>query len=85
MEGTLVFTKLPVDLSLLSTSATFLVKVDEELKWTSRCRGVQVDIGQCSAITSIPTKLTSIRIVLDLLSTLPEVAVCQGNSVENFR
>ena len=45
-EGTLVFAKLSIDLSLLTTSATFLVKeeeVNEELNWTLSCHGVQVD------------------------------------------
>ncbi len=74
-----------VNISLLSANAAFLVKVDKGLSWSLSCYGARVDISQCHVLSDVPAKLSSVRIVLDLLSTLQEVAVCQGNSVDDFR
>ena len=84
-EGTLVFAKMSVDIHLLSANAALLLKVDEELRWSLSCHGVIVEVDQSHILTAVPPQLNSVRAVLDLLSTLLEVAVCCGNAVNDFR
>lgn len=83
--GSLIFTKLTIKLPLLSASASFLVKVDEELKWTLSCHGALVDIEQCGVLDGVPCQLNTARAVLDLLATLQESQICCGNPVRDFK
>lgn len=84
-DGTLVLVKLSVNVDVLTANATLLVKVDEELRWSISCHGNLVEVGQSRVLTSIHPRVNSIGAVLDLLSTLQEVAVCCGNALSDFR
>ena len=69
MEDILVFAKLTINVHPLSAKATMLLKLDKELRWSLSCNGVSVEVGQCSLLSDIPPKLTSVNDVINLLST----------------
>lgn len=84
-EDTLVFAKLAVSLPHLSADATFLVKVDDDLRWTLSCHGVRVEVAECQVLCGVPCQLSSASVVLDLLCTLQTAQVCCGNTISDFQ
>lgn len=84
-EGTLVLIKLSINLPLLSADATFLVKVDGDLRWTLSCHGTLVEVDQCQVLSSVPRQLNSAGALLNLLTTLQWCGLCRGNSVTDFQ
>ena len=84
-DGTLVFVKLSVNVDVLTADATLLVKVDKELRWSISCHGTLFEVGQNAVLESIPPRIHSIGVVLELLKALQEVNVCCGNAVSDFR
>ncbi len=83
--STLVFTKLAINLPLLSASATFVVRVDEDLRWTLSCHGTLVEVEQCKVLDTVQRQLCSAGAVIDLLSTLQASTICRGNPVVDFQ
>ena len=65
--------------------ATFVVKVDEELRWTLSCHGVAVEVDKCCDLRTIPPQLHSAGALLDLLHALQAIRVCCGNPVSDFQ
>ncbi len=84
-EGTLVLIKLSINLPLLSADATFIVKVDGDLRWTLSCHGTLVEVDQCRVLSLVPRQLNSAGAVLDLLTTLQSSGFCHGNPVTDFQ
>ena len=84
-EGNLVFAKVAVSLPLLAANTSMLLKVDHQLKWSLSCHGIRIEVGQRQFLAAIPSQLTSVTAVLDLIATLQEVAVCAGNPVDDFK
>ena len=84
-EDPLVLAKFSVDVHTLSANASLLVKVDKDFRWSVSCHGILVEVGRCDVLTAIPPLLNNVTVILDLLSTLQEVAVCHGNPVSDFR
>ena len=83
LEEVLVYAKVTIDLHILSTNVEYVVKVDEELKWSLCCHSVIVE--NCSVLSKIPQRLTSSSELVELLNTLQSAQICQGNPVCDFR
>lgn len=81
-EKVLLFAKLSIDTDLLLADATFLVKVDEELRWTLSCHGIVVEVDKCCDLLTIPPQLHSAGALLDLLHALQAI---RGNPVSDFQ
>lgn len=80
-----MYAKLDVDLPLLAANASLVVKISEGLNWNLSCHGILVEIGQCQALNVVPARLISDKAVLDLLSSLQSLRVCQGSPVSDFK
>lgn len=61
-----------------------LVKIGESLNWSVSCHSILVEVGQCPALATTPSRLTDDTAVLDLLSLLNGLEVCQGSPVSDF-
>ena len=83
-DGNLVYAKLELKLPLLAANATVLVKIDESLNWSVSCHGILVEVSQCQALVATPSRLTDDNAVLELLSLLNGLEVCQGSPVPDF-
>ena len=81
----LVFAKVAIELPLLSADTTYLVRVDEELRWSLSCHGLLVEVDQCSVLATIPHTIASAGALLHLLHTLEETQICCGNPASDFK
>ena len=85
-DGFLVLAKFSINPPLLVAKATFLVKVDSELKWTLSYNDCPVEIEQCNAVLgNIPRQLSSVDSLMQLISTLQSCHICCGSAVADFQ
>ena len=81
----LIFASFTISSSLLTATATFIVKVDDAFHWTVSCHRIQLEAEQCQALAAIPQRITCASDLMTLLSVVHASRICCGNPVEDFQ
>ena len=84
-EDVLVFSKISINLPLLSANVEFILKVSNDLSWSLSCHGMLVEIDQCHAFTAVESRVSSAKALLQIIETLQLSQVCCGNAVSDFQ
>jgi len=66
-DSSLFLSSVPaIDLSTLTATTTFVVKVGHDLKWSLSCHVILVQTNQCSVLSVIPPKFSCVQDILTL-------------------
>ncbi len=63
---------------------SFSVRVQEDFTWLLFCCGQQIHPERCQVLGGVPTYLSSMAAVTDLLRLVDGIQVCIGNPDERF-
>jgi len=77
----LLFCRLP---PLFHAEVAYNIQIDLHLKWTLTAFGKRIEKDECSLISALPSKLSSVNNVLDLVTLIEEAKVCVGNPDKQF-
>ena len=83
VEG-LLFCRLQCQPPLFHAEVAYNIQIDLHLKWTLTAFGKHIEKDECSLISALPSKLSSVNNVLDLITLIEEAKVCVGNPDKQF-
>ena len=83
VEG-LLFCRLQCQPPLFNAEVAYNIQIDLHLKWTLTAFGKRIEKGECSLISVLPSKLSSVKYVFDLVTLIEEAKVCVGSPDKQF-
>ena len=84
-SASLIFIHLSVNVPLLVANTTFVVRIDNKLKWRVSCCGVLIDIQESRVLSGFSPQINSAQDVFSLLKKIQSSRVCSANLINDFK
>ena len=80
----MLFCHLQCQPPLFHAEVAYNIQIDLHLKWTLTAFGKHIEKDECSLISALPSKLSTVNNVIDLVTLIEEAKVCVGNPDKRF-
>ena len=81
----LILSSTLLNLSDLSVSSPFVLRVDNTMRWTVKIHDNSVNAAYCQFITGSPVKITCVADAIMIMKSLSSSRICNGNTTQEFK